>query len=406
MSAVRAERQRVAQIEALARYNDRSMDRQPDLFASHASPIAPTDPARARAAIVVAPATARPEHQRLANALPNTLHLGTSSWAFPGWASLVYGGATSEAVLARRGLTAYSQHPLLSSVAIDRSFYAPLTAAQFAEYAAQVPRTFRFVTKAPAAVTDPLVREVRGKPTGENPEFLNATKAVDEFVGPALEGLGAKAGVLLFQFSPAPNLRTGSAVMLERLAPFLEAVCAAADRSATVVAIEVRDRSLLSPRLAEVLNAVGARYSFSVHGRMPSLAAQALAMARLAPGAFVARWNLPAGHSMANSEQVLVQNFNHRGGGQRALRAPQWAIGTEAKPPDPRTSSPLTYDEAKAHYAPFNRIVDPDPSTRAALAELARRSLDAGEHTYVIVNNKAEGSAPLSVFALAAVIAA
>ncbi|MEO7405258.1 MAG: DUF72 domain-containing protein, partial [Burkholderiales bacterium] len=245
------------------------MDRQPDLFSSLASPVAPTDPLRAHASIVVAPASVRPEHQRLAVALPATLHLGTSSWAFPGWASIVYGGATSEAVLARQGLTAYSQHPLLSSVAIDRSFYAPLTTAQFAEYAAQVPRAFRFVTKAPATVTDPLVREVRGKPTGANPDFLNAAKAIDEFLGPALEGLGAKAGVLLFQLSPAPNLRTGSAVMLERLAPFLEAVCAEAHRSAAVIAIEVRDRSLVSPRLAEVLNTTGARYSFSIHGRMP-----------------------------------------------------------------------------------------------------------------------------------------
>ena len=54
-------------------------------------------------------------------------------------------GPYSEAVLAKNGLSAYAQHPLLRCVGIDRSFYRPLTEAQYARYAGQVPDDFRFV---------------------------------------------------------------------------------------------------------------------------------------------------------------------------------------------------------------------------------------------------------------------
>ena len=59
------------------------------------------------------------------------------------------------------------------------------------------------------------------------------------------------------------------------------------------------------------------------------------------------------------------------------------------------------YDEAKARYEPFDRLVDEDPVARAALAALAFETLGAGESVYVIANNKAEGSAPLTLTRLA-----
>ena len=94
--------------------------------------------------------------------LPPRVFLGTSSWSFPGWAGIVYGEATSESALARKGLAAYSQHPVLRAVGIDRSFYQPLDAGQFARYARQVPEGFRFLVKAPAMVTDAALRAKGG----------------------------------------------------------------------------------------------------------------------------------------------------------------------------------------------------------------------------------------------------
>ena len=56
---------------------------------------------------------------------------------------------------------------------------------------------------------------------------------------------------------------------------------------------------------------------------------------------------------------------------------------------------------AKMTYAPFNRIVHPDPATRAGLVHLVTQAHRCGQQSYVITNNKAEGSAPLTMIELA-----
>ena len=63
------------------------------------------------------------------------------------------------------------------------------------------------------------------------------------------------------------------------------------------------------------------------------------------------------------------------------------------------------YEQAKARYEPFDRLVDEDPQTRRALAELAARYAIAGQPVLIAVNNKAEGSAPLTCVELARLIA-
>lgn len=64
------------------------------------------------------------------------------------------------------------------------------------------------------------------------------------------------------------------------------------------------------------------------------------------------------------------------------------------------------YEEAKQLYEPFDKLVDPDPETRATLARVIAGSSGAGHAAYVTINNKAEGSAPLSVLALAQALSA
>ena len=64
------------------------------------------------------------------------------------------------------------------------------------------------------------------------------------------------------------------------------------------------------------------------------------------------------------------------------------------------------YEQAIAKYEPFDKLVDEDPETRTALAELAARYAIAGQPVLIAANNKAEGSAPLTCVKLAAEIAA
>ena len=304
----------------------------------------------------VGPAVLPYELTELALQLPRELYLGTSSWFFPGWNGIVWDREAPEATLARHGLPAYASHPLLKTVCIDRSFYAPLDTAQYAAYAAQVPERFRFVVKAPAACTAAWTRVDGGKPVG-NPTFLDAHLAVESFVAPCCEGLGDKAGVLLFQFPPLGRARLREpARFVARLRAFLEALPAG-----PLYAVELRDAALLTRGLMAALNETGARYCVAVHPRMPAVAAQAAAMAGFGPGPLVVRWNL-------NAQQA--------------------------------------YEAAKARYTPFDRLVDEDPSTRESIARLVAAPLAAGHAAYVIANNKAEGSAPLTIAKLAAAIAA
>jgi hypothetical protein len=63
-----------------------------------------------------------------------------------------------------------------------------------------------------------------------------------------------------------------------------------------------------------------------------------------------------------------------------------------------------TYTEAKDEFAPFNQLVAPDDTTREELAELILSQVPTRD-MLVIINNKAEGSSPLSSFGLTQSIA-
>ena len=85
--------------------------------------------------------------------LPPGFRMGTSSWSFPGWLGIVYARKRSTSMLAKEGLHEYAQHPLLRTVGIDRSFYAPIPDEDLLRYADQLGDEFPCCAKAPAAVT-------------------------------------------------------------------------------------------------------------------------------------------------------------------------------------------------------------------------------------------------------------
>ena len=63
------------------------------------------------------------------------------------------------------------------------------------------------------------------------------------------------------------------------------------------------------------------------------------------------------------------------------------------------------YEEARSRYAPFSRLVDEDPDAREEIARLSVAHALRESSVFVVANNKAEGSAPLTVFRLAMRIA-
>ena len=354
----------------------RGRPQQGGLFADGDAPPSPAAPARrgptaaaapaaAAGPDAVLPATPDPEVLQLAATLRERhgerLALGTSSWHFPGWSGLVWQRPYAAALLSSAGLRAYARHPLLRSVSLDRAFYRALDEATYARLAAQAGPGLRFVVKAPAQVTDAVRRDpATGAAVADNPLFLDSALALDACLRPAVRGLGDNLGALVFQLSPLPArlLREPRALLarLEALWCALQAECPAT----ASIALELRDPQLLTPLLAASLKAHGVRLCLGLHDRMPPIDEQLPALRATWPGDLVCRWNL-----------------------QRGQR----------------------YAQARDAWAPFDRLQAPDLPTRRTLARVARATLDAGHRVLVTVNNKAEGSAPLSVIALAQALA-
>jgi uncharacterized protein YecE (DUF72 family) len=338
---------------------------QVDLFSQEELPPA-AQAARPPGDTAPSAATPSAELQALAQQLSKRIHLGTSSWSFPGWHGLVWAGEHSEAELSRHGLPAYAQHPLLRSVCLDRGFYRPISAQEYAAYAAQVPADFRFIVKAPALVSDAALRDGAGRPLRLNPQWLDPAAALAHFITPALAGLGERIGALVFEISPLPTqLKQDLPALLARLERLLAQLPRLAQLTPDgVIALEVRDAQWLTPALCDLLRRHQVRYCLGLHPRLPPLQEQLPLLRALWPGPFVGRWSLNRLHGN------------------------------------------LGYEQAKAGYAPFNRLVDEDLPTRQTLAKVIAATAAAGQAVYLSINNKAEGSAPLSVMALARQIVA
>jgi len=56
-----------------------------------------------------------------------------------------------------------------------------------------------------------------------------------------------------------------------------------------------------------------------------------------------------------------------------------------------------SYDEAVDAFAPYDRIQDPNPELRRDLARLVETAVRTRIPAYLLVNNRAEGSAPLTI---------
>lgn len=285
-----------------------------------------------------------------ATRLPPGLRMGTSSWSFPGWSEIVYAQPYSADTLARHGLSAYAQHPLLRAVGVDRSHYGPPDEATWRGMAAQVPEGFRFVVKAHELCSLAVIpdHDRYGKRRGQqNALFLDPEYTAEVVVGPTVAGLGHKLGTILFQFAPQPIESLGGMDgFTDRLYTFLSHLPPGPD-----YAVELRNGALIRPRYAEALQASGASHCYNAIGGVPPIPEQ---LRRVPPG-----------------PRMLIR----------------WMLRRE-----------LRYEDAVSQFSPFDRLAAPDAQTRA---EIVAAILAAAGEVTVIVNNKAEGSSPLSIFALA-----
>lgn len=290
----------------------------------------------------------------IAAGLPNEIRFGTSSWSFPGWKGIVYSGSVTSSAIARDGLRQYASHPLLRTVGIDRSYYAPIPIEDLRRYAEQLPDGFQGCAKAPASVTSTII----GPPGSDtaNPDFLSVDRLIEEQLQPFSLAFRDHAGPFVLEFPPFPRAsRMEPAGFHARLDRFLEQL-----PRDFQYAVELRDERLLTAEYRAILARHGIGHTYNYWSAMPGLMAQA----RIVPPE-----ELPF---------AVVRLL---------LKPGTW------------------YQDQRERFQPFNALVAPDALMRQEVVELSDRVLASGRKLWVLVNNKAEGSSPLSIMELAKKVA-
>jgi uncharacterized protein YecE (DUF72 family) len=287
---------------------------------------------------------------RLANRIPPLVRLGASSWNYPGWRGIVYHREYEGKGAPARMLREYASFPLFRTVGVDSSYYAPPEESVLRSYAEHLPPGFPCVSKVWNQVTVHTFSKAMDKARAgqSNPDFLNPDVFLEGIYEPYQRYFADHTGPLVFEFQNIP--RSGR-MSPQRFADRLDEFFSALPREGQY-AVEVRNEEFLTPMYFAVLREHGVAHVFSSWTRMPSIGDQL---------------DLPG--SLTGSFIVA-----------RALLRPG-----------------RTYNEAVDAFAPYDRILDPSPDLRADLVRLIQTAVNARIPAYLLVNNRAEGSAPLTI---------
>jgi uncharacterized protein YecE (DUF72 family) len=283
----------------------------------------------------------------LAARLPPHIHLGPSSWTFPGWEGICYPPGLGREALVDRGLNHIARYPLFRTVGIDRSHYAPLHEADLRRYGSDLPAQFRCVMK----VWNVITTYADPRTGARNPGFLDPGIFDEHVLYPVARAFADHAGPFVFQLAPIikPDLPHPDE-FADRLDRFFGGLS-----KEFHYAIEIRNRELFAPSYLEVLERHQVAHVLNLWERMPPIGQQ-LAM----PGVLTAPF-------------VVCR----------------LSIGPGNR-----------YQKRKQEFSPFNRLVVVDEAMRADVAALAEACGKLGKTLYVTVNNKVEGSSPLTIRAL------
>ncbi|MGC3975895.1 MAG: DUF72 domain-containing protein [Nitrospira sp.] len=284
------------------------------------------------------------------------VRFGTSTWTYEGWQGQVYRRNYTKTAFTRECLGEFCQYlyrgqPLFRTVGNDATFYRPPSANQLTRYLSQIPEDFHMCFKVWEELTIPAyAKHARyGPRAGQvNPNFLNADAFNKLVLQPYRDAqFGPHTGPFLFEFQ-----RHGMAAeeFIGKLDRFFSRL-----PNDFRYAVEIRNAGLLGQRYQDMLKAHGIAHVYNHWCYMPPLAEQHERM-----GAFTAPFT------------VL-----------RLL-----------------TPLKMTYEAAKKRAEPYDKIVGELPEMRHDAIRIIRQSRNEGRSSYVLVNNRAEGNAPLTIQAL------
>jgi len=291
-----------------------------------------------------------------AGALPENIKFGTSSWNYPGWQGIVYQQPyKDEKALRKDALSEYVRFPWFRTVGIDSSFYAPPAVSTLSRYKQQVPADFRWAAKVwerisvPQFGTHPRYGALAGK---ENPDFLSPKLFNEQFLHPFRESqTTAHCEVFILQFQAFPQKTVEQP---EWFYAALEKFFSGIPQDFRF-ATELRNRELISHDYLSILNKHRHTHCFNHWDAMPPLIEQMKLIAAcggINHPLYVARLLTPLG---------------------------------------------MRYQQAVKKFSPYNRLVAANPRMRADTVRLAKRAVERGAQAYILVNNRSEGNAPITI---------
>lgn len=289
------------------------------------------------------------------------VRFGTSTWTYEGWQGQIYLKPYAKTMFARECLGEYCQYlyngePCFRTVGNDATFYRPPTPNQLRKYLNQIPEDFEMCFKVWEELTIPTyAKHARyGVKAGQpNPNFLDAKVFNEMVLAPHREAkFEPHTGPFLFEFQ-----RHGmpSEEFCSRLDTFFGQL--PKDFS---YAVEIRNAGLLGPEYRQVLERHGIAHIYNHWCYMPSLAEQHQRM-----GLFTAPF-------------IVLRLL---------------------------TPLKISYEAAKKRAAPYDKIVGELPEMRRDTVELVKKAIEEKRKAYVIVNNRSEGNAPLTIQALMIMLA-
>ena len=278
------------------------------------------------------------------------IFLGTSSWKYRGWEGVIYKGHyANEAHFQRVALREYTSY--FPSVGVDFTYFLWPQKDMMSFLVESTPDNFRLCPKVTKRITMDRFPNlpIHGKWAGQkNPDYLRVDLFLEQFY-PAIKILAPRMGVLLFEFS-GPEKEDF---------PAIEAFFSKIPRDFPM-AIEVRNPEIVTEDFYRLLRDLKLVPAFSSWTRMPSIREQ---------------WAIYRKSGGENDSGPIV--------GLGFLKPGRH------------------YDEAVRLFQPYDGIKDPVPAVRNDLVNLAAFGRQSNRKTFILINNRLEGSAPFTIGSLA-----
>ena len=279
------------------------------------------------------------------------VHVGTSSWKYPGWCGQIYDeqryltrGKFSKKKFEETCVAEYAE--TFASVCVDAGYYQFPTEKWLEKLCGSVPAGFRFSFK----VTDTITLKQfpnqprHGRHAGQrNEHFLNASLFRESFLRPC-ESFREHIGALIFEFSQFyPRDFEHGRDFVEALDAFLSQLPAGWQ-----FGVEIRNRTFLHREYFDALRQRGVAHVFNSWARMPAVSEQVAMEGSITTDFVVARFLLTPGR---------------------------------------------TYEKAVAAFSPYTETKAPDPDARAAGRALIAKAREGKRPSFIYVNNRLEGNA-------------